>query len=96
MSMDNKPGLPEVQKKELQAYNERALQAQRMVDDVVLKKYLTRLEKADVVPFPKELKPEKGDIRLFKINKMVYEKDEYATDKFISMVGSMTFASIPG
>jgi len=93
MSMDNKPGLPEVQKKELQAYNERALQAQRMVDDVVLKKYLTRLEKADVVPFPKELKPEKGDIRLFKINKMVYEKDEYATDKFISMVGSMTFAA---
>ena len=83
--MEDFARFPEVQNKELQTYHEKALQAQQMVDDVVLKKYLTRLEKADIVPFPAELKPRNGDIRLFKINKMVYEKDEYATDKFISI-----------
>lgn len=31
------------------------------------------------------------DIILFKINKMVYERDEYATDKFISVVSAMTY-----
>lgn len=31
-------------------------------------------------------------IVLFKINKMVYEEDEFATDKFISAISSMSFA----
>lgn len=80
------------QKAEIAEYNERASYAQQLVDDVVLKKYLTRLEDKEILPLPEELKPGKGSIRLFKINKMVYEKDEYATDKFISMVGAMTYA----
>lgn len=31
-------------------------------------------------------------IVLFKINRMVYEEDEFATDKFISAISSMSFA----
>ena len=34
-----------------------------------------------------------SNIILFKINKMVYEKDEYATDKFISVISAMTYTT---
>lgn len=74
---------------ELSTYQERSLNAMKLVDDIVLKNYLTKLSDLDVVPVPDTLTTD--DIILFKINKMVYEKDEYATDKFISVVSAMTF-----
>lgn len=61
-----------------------------LVDDVILKKYLVHLSDMDVVDM--SAISTKGII-LFKINKMVYEKDEYATDKFVSTFSSMTFSN---
>lgn len=74
--------------KELAAYKERSDLAMELVDDIVLKNYLTRLSDFDVIPCANT---STENIILFKINKMVYEKDEYATDKIISIVNAMTY-----
>ena len=81
-----------VQGEVIAAYQDRSFQAMRMVDDVVLKNYLTRLSDLDVVKAEEETLCT-DEIILYKINKMVYEKDEYATDKFISVVSAMTFTN---
>lgn len=78
--------------RELKEVITRALKAKELVDDVVLKRFLTRIPSFDVIPFPGD-NSSKGDLRIFKVRRMVYEKDEYATDKFISMVGSMAYAT---
>ena len=75
--------------KEIVSYQERAMNAMQLVDDIVLKNYLTQLSAMDIVPIPYDLNTD--EVILFKINKMVYEKDEYATDKFISVVSAMTY-----
>lgn len=62
-----------------------------MVDDVVLKSYLKRLDSMDIASMP-EAEGVDSSIVLFKINRMVYEEDEFATDKFISAISSMSFA----
>ena len=73
----------------LRQYENVASQALALVDDVVLKNYLTKLSEMDVVQF--EGDTSMSDTILFKVNKMVYEKDEYATDKFISIISAMTY-----
>ena len=75
---------------ELASYQERSSRAMELVDDIVLKNYLTKLSLLEVVPCNNQ---STDDIILFKINKMVYEKDEYATDKFISVVSAMTYTN---
>ena len=75
---------------EMVAYQERSSRAMELVDDIVLKNYLTKLSQLDVVPCNNQ---STDDVILFKINKMVYEKDEYATDKFISVVSAMTYTN---
>ena len=60
---------------EVRSFYERSENAMRLVDDIVLKNYLTKLEQMDIVPCADK---RMDDIILFKINKMVYEKDEYA------------------
>lgn len=62
-----------------------------LVDDVVLKSYLKRLDSMDIASMP-EAEGVGSSIVLFKINRMVYEEDEFATDKFISAISSMSFA----
>lgn len=75
---------------EMESYSSRALQALSMVDDIVTKDYVMRLSEMDIVPVDKS---EIGrDTILFKVNKMVYEKDEYATEKFINALGAMCYA----
>lgn len=74
---------------EVLSFYERSKNAMRLVDDIVLKNYLTKLEQMEILPCADK---RMDDIILFKINKMVYEKDEYATDKFISVVSAMTYA----
>ncbi len=74
---------------EIASYQERSQNAMQLVDDIVLKNYLTKLSSLDIVPVKDTLPTD--DIILFKINKMIYEKDEYATDKFISVVSAMTY-----
>lgn len=68
-----------------------AKNALNLVDDVVLKSYLKRLDSMDIASMP-EAEGVDFSIVLFKINKMVYEEDEFATDKFISAISSMSFA----
>lgn len=63
-------------------------EASLLVDDIVLKNYLTKLSDLDVVPLPTELK-QISDIRLFKITQMVYQKNEYSTYKFASVFNSV-------
>lgn len=62
-----------------------------LVDDVVLKSYLKRLDSMDIASMP-EAEGVGSSIVLFKINRMVYEEDEFVTDKFISAISSMSFA----
>lgn len=68
-----------------------AKNALNLVDDVVLKSYLKRLDSMDIASMP-ETEGVDSSIVLFKINRMVYEEDEFATDKFISAISSMSFA----
>ena len=49
----------------------------KLVDDIVLKKYLQRLSEFEVIPIDESIK-DIGAIRIFKINEMVYQKDEYS------------------
>ena len=68
-----------------------AKNALNLVDDVVLKSYLKRLDSMDIASMP-EAEGVDSSIVLFKINKMVYEEDEFATEKFISAISSMSYA----
>lgn len=68
-----------------------AKNALNLVDDVVLKNYLKRLDDMDVVSMP-ETEDTGDNIVLFKINRMVYEEEEFATEKFVSAISSMAFA----
>lgn len=85
------PSIPQMSERnvaELQSYVANAQNAISIVDDVVMKSYLERLDKMNVLA-PNNLS--ECDIVIFKVNLMVYEKDEYATDKFISAFSAMTF-----
>ncbi|MBP9993672.1 MAG: ATP-binding protein [bacterium] len=66
--------------------------ALQLVDDVVLKNGINRLN--ELPPLQTDVKYDTKEVYLFKINKIVYEKDEYATDKFASVISAMTFADV--
>ena len=68
--------------------NAQLKEASLLVDDIVLKKYLTRLTDFEIIPLDDSLK-QISDIRLFKINEMVYQKNEYSTYKFASVFNSV-------
>ena len=76
---------------ELDTYRVQSEGALDLVDDIVMKHYLTKLKDLGVVPVPEE--KDDDNIRILKINKMVYEKDEFVTDKFISVVSAMTYCN---
>lgn len=66
-------------------------EALQIVDDIVLKNYITKLRDLDVIPLSNdELQrniPE--NVRFFKITEMVYEKDEYSNYKFASVFNAL-------
>lgn len=68
--------------------------ALEIVDDVILKNYISFLPKLEIVPLDQnKLQNNISErVRLFKITEMVYEKDEFATYKFASVFN--TLASI--
>lgn len=66
--------------------------ALQLVDDVVLKNGINRLN--ELPPLQTDVEYDTKEVYLFKINKIVYEKDEYATDKFASVISAMTFADV--
>jgi hypothetical protein len=63
-------------------------EASVLVDDIVLKNYLSKLTDFEVVPLDDSLK-QISDIRLFKITEMVYQNDEYSTYKLASVFNSV-------
>ncbi len=63
-------------------------EASRLVDDIVLKKYLHHLSDLNIIPLDDDQK-KISDIRIFKITEMVYQKDEYATYKFASVFNAV-------
>lgn len=63
-------------------------ESSKLVDDIILKKYLHRLTDLEIIPLSDDLK-QISDIRLFKITEMVYQKDEYSTYKFASVFNSV-------
>lgn len=66
--------------------------ALQLVDDVVLKNGISHLD--ELPPLKTDAVYDTKEVFLFKINKIVYEKDEYATDKFASVISAMTFADL--
>lgn len=67
---------------------ERLEEASRLIDDIVLKNYLTGLSGLEIVPLEDGLKGV-GKIRLFKISEMVYQRNEYSTYKFASVFNAV-------
>ena len=63
-----------------------------VVDDVVLKNYISKISELPVVPLDdkKIANNIKNNVRFFKITEMVYKKDEYATYKFASVLNSLS------
>ena len=98
-ALDNfkQPATPAPSHQELQSG---LIQALQVVDDIVLKNYVTKIKDLDVIPLADELNvpldPAVGkanlakDVRFFKINQMVYEKDEFSTYKFASVFNALS------
>lgn len=66
----------------------RLMEANKLVDDIVLKKYLHQLTELEIIPLDDSMK-KISDIRLFKINEMVYQNNEYSTYKFASVFNAV-------
>ena len=69
--------------------------ALQIVEDVVLKNYITELPKMEVVPLSKRLLQTnlQENVRFFKITEMVYEKEEFATYKFASVYNALSISN---
>lgn len=66
--------------------------ALKVVDDVILKNYISELSKMEIVPLNEKLLESniRDNVRFFKITEMVYEKDELATYKFASVFNALS------
>lgn len=66
--------------------------ALKVVDDVILKNYVTELSSMEIVPLDREVLQSniRDNVRFFKITEMVYEKDELATYKFASVFNALS------
>lgn len=68
--------------------------ALKVVDDVILKNYVSDLSSMEIVPLSKSMLQFniRDNVRFFKITEMVYEKDELATYKFASVFNALSIA----
>lgn len=66
--------------------------ALKVVDDVILKNYISELSKMEIVPLSRNMIRSniRDNVRFFKITEMVYEKDELATYKFASVFNALS------
>lgn len=66
-------------------------EALQVVDDIVLKNYISNLSSMPVIPISNNMLENNivDNVRLFKITEMVYEKEEFATYKFASVFNSL-------
>lgn len=69
--------------------------ALKVVDDVILKNYITEISDMDIVPLSKDILESDitKNVRFFKITEMVYEKDEFATYKFASVFNALSISN---
>lgn len=69
--------------------------ALQVVDDIVLKNYVSKLQEFEIIPLADEVTRNNliDNVRLFRITEMVYEKDEYATYKFASVFNALSTAN---
>lgn len=82
--------LTKLDDKELEKLNESIQNGLKLVDDIVLKNYISSLEELEIIPLDEELKENNIDrIRLFNITKMVYKKDEASSYKFASIFNAV-------
>lgn len=63
----------------------------KLVDDIVLKNYISSLEELEIITLDEELKENNiiDKVRLFNITKMVYKKDEVNSYKFASIFNAV-------
>ena len=68
--------------------------ALKLVDDVILKNYITELTKMEIVPLSEcVLKANiRDNVRFFRITEMVYEKEEFVTYKFASVFNALSIS----
>ena len=79
-----------VDNRELAKLNKEVQNGLKLVDDIVLKNYISSLEELEIIPLDEELKENNIDrIRLFNITKMVYKKDEASSYKFASIFNAV-------
>ena len=66
--------------------------ALKVVDDVILKNYISELSKMEIVPLSRNMIRSniRDNVRFFKITEMVYEKNELATYKFASVFNALS------
>ena len=66
--------------------------ALRVVDDVILKNYITNLAGMEIVPLDKSVLESNisDNVLFFKITEMVYEKNEFASYKFASVFNTLS------
>ena len=82
--------LTKLDNKELKKLNESIQNGLKLIDDIVLKNYISSLEELEIIPLDEELKENNIDrIRLFNITKMVYKKDETSSYKFASIFNAV-------
>lgn len=68
--------------------------ALQVVDDVVLKNYISNLSNMEVIPVRKAVLRDniQENVRFFKITEMVYEKEEFVPHKFASVFNTLTMS----
>lgn len=66
--------------------------ALQVVDDVILKRYVSDLSELEVIPLDQNILRDNisDNVSFFKINEMVYEKEEFAAHKFASVFNSLS------
>ena len=66
-----------------------------LVDDIVMKNYISQLNNLEIIPLDENICRQSlsENVRFFKITEMVYEKDEYSTYKLASVFNSLSTVS---
>lgn len=67
---------------------QQAERAGQLVEDIVLKNYLTQLADLEVMPLDADMR-RTGDVRMFRITEMVYQTKEHSGHKFASVFNAL-------
>lgn len=82
--------LTTIDNRELAKLNKEVQNGLKLVDNIVLKNYISSLEELEIIPLDEDLKENNIErIRLFNITKMVYKKDEASSYKFASIFNAV-------